>query len=345
MLKKNITIYFILFSVSIIVLFFANLFIGSLHIPFEAIIDILLGKKVAKNTWETIILVNRLPTAITALFSGAAISVSGLLLQTAFRNPLADSNILGVSAGSSLGVAIIVFIFGGFVGNVGGFDLSSSMTLVLGSFLGAALILTIIIGFASIVRNNIMLLIIGIMVGYLTSSIISILTYWSSNERVFSFVMWGMGNFSGVYKDQLPFYLTIIVIGLILSILLVKPLNALLLGDRYAVNLGVNIRQIRFLLLLCAGLLTAITTAYCGPISFIGLAVPHIARLLLSTSNHKWLLPFTMLIGAFVALLCNLISSIPNPVGMIPLNAITPILGAPVIIYIIINQKKIQYFN
>lgn len=343
-MKKGIFIYFVLFPIGIILLFFANLFIGSLRIPFDAILDILLGYD-AKSTWKTIILVNRLPAAITALFSGAAISVSGLLLQTAFRNPLADSNILGVTSGAGLGVAIVVFIFGGFVGNVAGFDISSSMTLVLGAFIGAAVILAVIIGFSSIVKNNIMLLIIGIMVGYLTSSIITLLTYWSSNERVFSFVMWGMGNFSGVYPAQLPFYTIVITLGLVISHLLIKPLNALLLGDRYATNLGVNIIRTRFLLLVCAGLLTAITTAYCGPISFIGLAVPHIARLLLGTSNHKWLLPLTMLIGAFVALLCNLISSIPSSAGMIPLNAITPILGAPVIIYIIINQKKIQYFN
>lgn len=344
-MKSKVVTYFGLFLIGIVILFFANLFIGSLRIPFDAILDILLGNEVAKPTWKTIILVNRFPAALTALFSGAGISVSGLLLQTAFRNPLADSNILGVSAGASLGVAIVVFIFGGFVGNIGGFDISSSMTLVFGAFLGAALILAIIIGFASVVKNNIMLLIIGIMVGYLTSSIITLFTYWSTNERVFSFVMWGMGNFSNVYVDQLPFYLIVISAGLILSLILIKPLNALLLGDRYATNLGVNIKRTRFLLLVCAGLLTAITTAYCGPISFIGLAVPHIARLLLGTSNHKLLLPSTMLIGAFVALLCNLISSIPSSAGMIPLNAITPILGAPVIIYIIINQKKIQYFN
>lgn len=344
-MKKNSSIYLILFLIGIVILFFANLFIGSLRIPFGAIVDILLGNENVKSTWKTIILVNRFPTAVTALFTGAAISVSGLLLQTTFRNPLADSNILGVSAGASLGVAIVVFIFGGFVGNVGGFDISASMTLVLGAFLGAALVLAIIIGFASVVKNNIMLLIIGIMVGYLTSSVISLLTYWSSNDRVFSFVMWGMGNFSEVHADQLPFYTITITLGLILAVLLIKPLNALLLGDRYAANLGVNIGRIRFLLLLCAGLLTAVTTAYCGPISFIGLAVPHIARLLLGTSNHKWLLPLTMSVGAFIALLCNLISSIPSSSGMIPLNAITPILGAPVIIYIIVNQKKIQYFN
>lgn len=326
-------------------LFLANLFVGSVNIPFQSVIDTLLGHESIKKSWEHIILEVRLPQAVTALFSGAGIAVSGLLLQTTFRNPLADSGILGISAGASLGVAIVIMLFGGFLGNTIGFDLSTSMTVVVGAFLGAGLILLIIMGFASIVRNNIMLLIIGIMVGYLTSSVISLLKYWSTSEQVFSYVIWGMGDFSGVSMQQLPFFCAVVALGLILSGLLIKPLNALLLGERYAANLGVNIKRLRFLLLFCAGILTAVTTAYCGPISFIGLAVPHIARLLLGTSNHNVLLPMTMLIGAVMALMCNLVSVIPGSAGLIPLNAITPIFGAPVIIYVIVNQKKIQYFN
>lgn len=345
MKTTSIIKYIIVLIVAIVILFLANLFIGSVKIPFDAIIDILTGGEVAKKSWEHIVVEVRLPQAITALFTGGGIAVSGLLLQTAFRNPLADSGILGISAGSSLGVAIVILLFGGFIGNMTGFSLSSSMTVVAGAFVGAALILGVIIAFASVVRNNIMLLIIGIMVGYLTSSIISLLKYWSTSEKVFSYVMWGMGDFSGVSLVQLPFYCITVSVGLILAIVLIKPLNALLLGERYAANLGVNIKKLRFLLLLCAGLLTAVTTAYCGPISFIGLAVPHIARLLLGTSNHNSLLPITILIGAAIALLCNLISVIPGSAGLIPLNAITPIFGAPVIIYVILNQKKIQYFN
>lgn len=335
----------LLLTVGIILLFITNLFIGSVKIPFNAITDILLGNESVKKSWTHIILEVRYPQAVTALFTGAAVAVSGLLLQTAFRNPLADSGILGISAGASLGVAVVILLFGGFIGNTSGFDLSASMTVVVGAFVGSGLILLIIMGFASIVRNNVMLLIIGIMVGYLTSSVISLLKYWSTSEQVFSYVIWGMGDFSGVTTAQLPFFCTVIAGGLILSILLIKPLNALLLGERYAANLGVNIKQVRFLLLLCAGILTAVATAYCGPISFIGLAVPHIARLLLGTSNHKTLLPMTILMGMFMALLCNLISVIPGSSGLIPLNAITPIFGAPVIIYVIVNQKKIQYFN
>lgn len=343
-MAKGLT-YSLLFLISILILFILSLFLGSVSIPSGAILEILQGNEVEKKAWTYIILESRLPQAITALFTGGALAVSGLLLQTAFRNPLADSGILGISSGANLGVALVVLLLGNGLGSVGGFDFSYSMSIVIGAFVGASAILLIIMGFASVIRNNIMLLIIGIMVGYLASSIISILKFWSTNENAYSFMMWGMGNFGSVSSEQLPFYCIIVCLGLILSILLIKPLNALLLGERYAANLGVNIKLIRFLLLLCAGLLTAITCAFCGPIAFIGLAVPHIARLLLGTSNHKPLLPVTILIGSAMALLCNLISILPGASGVLPLNAITPIFGAPVIIYVIINQKKIQYFN
>ncbi len=279
-MSKGLT-YSLLFIISIVILFVINLFLGSVSIPVQAIFQILQGNEVEKQAWTYIILESRLPQAITALFSGGAIAVSGLLLQTAFRNPLADAGILGISSGANLGVALVILLIGNSIGSVGGFDFSYSMSIVLGAFVGAAIILVIIMGFASVIRNNVMLLIIGIMVGYLTSSIISILKFWSTSEDAYSFMIWGMGDFSGVSREQLPFYCIVVSIGLLLSILLIKPLNALLLGERYASNLGVNIKLIRFLLLLCAGLITAITCAFCGPIAFIGLAVPHIARLLI----------------------------------------------------------------
>ncbi|MDR0825535.1 MAG: iron ABC transporter permease [Prevotella sp.] len=343
-MSKGLT-YSLLFITSIVLLFVINLFIGSVSIPVKAIFQILQGNEVEKQAWSYIVLQSRLPQAITALFSGGAIAVSGLLLQTAFRNPLADAGILGISSGANLGVALVILLMGNSIGSVGGFDFSYSMSIVLGAFVGAGIILAIIMGFASVIRNNVMLLIIGIMIGYLTSSIISILKFWSTSEDAYSFMIWGMGDFSSISMEQLPFYCIIVSISLLLSILLIKPLNALLLGERYAANLGVNIKLIRFLLLLCAGLITAITCAFCGPIAFIGLAVPHIARLLLGTSNHKSLLPVTILAGSAMALLCNLICVLPGNNGVLPLNAVTPIFGAPVIIYVILNQKKIQYFN
>lgn len=342
--KKFINI-FILLAVGIIILFLANLFWGSVKIPVSSVIDILLGNLAEKRAWNHIVIESRLPQAVTALLSGGGLAVSGLLLQTVFRNPLADPGILGISAGASLGVAVVILLFGGMIGGALSFSLSVSMIVVVGAFIGAALVLAIIMFFASIIRNNVMLLIIGIMVGYLTSSVISMLKYWGGTEKNFSYMIWGMGDFSGVSLNQLFFFSVVVLIGLFFAILLIKPLNAMLLGERYAVNLGVNIKRVRVLLLLCSGLLTAIITAYCGPISFIGLAVPHIARLLLGTADHRTLLPCTLLIGAIMALMCNLICVLPIFSGILPLNAITPIFGAPVIIYVIINQKRIQYFN
>ncbi|MDH6354455.1 iron complex transport system permease protein [Dysgonomonas sp. PH5-45] len=343
-MQKTIA-YTVFVLLGIVLLFFANLFFGSISIPAGMVIDILLGKTVEREAWTHIVLESRLPQVVTALFTGGGIAVSGLLLQTSFRNPLADPGILGITSGASLGVALVILFMGGITGGIAGFDFSQSMMVVVGAFLGSLVILAVIIGFASVVRNNVMLLIIGIMVGYLTSSVITLLKFFSDSESLFSYTMWGMGNFSSISSSQLPFYCITVSVGLILSVLLMKPLNALLLGERYAANLGVNIRMVRLLLLLCAGLLTAITTAYCGPVSFIGLAVPHMVRLVLGTSNHKSLLPLTMLIGAFIALLCNLLSVLPGQGGVIPLNAITPVLGVPVILYVIINQRKIQYFN
>jgi iron complex transport system permease protein len=223
--------------------------------------------------------------------------------------------------------------------------MSGYLAIVVAAFAGACLILGIIIFFSTKVKSNVMLLIIGIMVGYMASSLISILNYYASTDKVHAFVMWGMGDFSGVSSQQLPFFTTCSLVGLLLSILLIKPLNALLLGEMYAANLGIKVKRTRVLILLCTGILTATATAFCGPISFIGLAVPHIARLLLGSSNHKLLLPVTLLTGSCVALLCNIVMVLPGGNGILPLNAVTPLIGAPVIIYVIMNRKNIQYFN
>jgi iron complex transport system permease protein len=214
-----------------------------------------------------------------------------------------------------------------------------------GALLGALAVMAFILFLSTLIRSSVMLLIAGIMIGYIASSAISLLNFFATAEGVHSYVIWGLGNFGGVSLSQLPLYSGLIVLGLLVTLLLIKPLNALLLGTRYAENLGVPVRRTRNLLLLATGLLTAVTTAYCGPISFIGLAVPHIARLTLGTSNHNSLLPVTMLMGGAMALLCNLICVLPGQAGLIPLNAVTPILGAPIIIYILINQRKIQYFH
>jgi iron complex transport system permease protein len=234
---------------------------------------------------------------------------------------------------------------GGLLNQLSGLPVSGYPAVILAAFAGASAILGVILYFSSKVKNNVMLLIIGIMIGYLASSVISILNFYASADKVHTYVMWGLGNFSGVSLVQLPFFIGCSSAGLFLSVLLIKPLNALLLGELYAANLGIRIKRARMMILFCTGILTAVTTAFCGPVSFIGLAVPHIARLLLGSSNHKALLPVTLLTGSCIALLCNILMVTPGMNAILPLNAVTPLIGAPVIIYVIINKKNIHYFN
>ena len=343
--NHRFAIVFFSLLLSLIGLAICNLLTGSVDIPSQEIFNMIMGKECSNRVWEVIIFQSRIPTIITAIFAGSALAVCGLLLQTVFNNPLADPSILGISTGASLGVALIMLLGGGLSSM--GFDLISTgyLSTLAGAFIGAMLVLLILLLFSSFVKSATMLLIIGIMVSYLTSSAISLLNFFATEEGVHSFVIWGMGNFSGVSSDEISIFSLSVILVLFASLLMVKPLNALLLGTKYAENLGVNIQRTRNSLLLITGLLTAIVTAYCGPISFLGLVVPHIARLSLNTSNHNTLLPVTMLSGAVMALLCTLISVAPASIGVIPINAITPIIGVPIIIYIILNRRKLQYFN
>ena len=329
----------------IILLFFVNMIYGSVRIPTNEVINILLGKEVDRTAWMNIVLYSRVPQAFTALFAGAALAVSGLMLQTLFRNPLAGPSILGISNGAAFGVAIVMMYFKGALDQYAWWAPGGSMSVIIAAFIGSLTVLLLIIYFSTKVKSNVLILIIGMMIGYLASSGISILNSVADTESVHSFVVWGLGSFSGVSAKQLPFFSLTITFGLFLSILLIKPLHVLLLGERYAVNLGINIRRTRILIMLCTGLLTAIVTAFCGPISFIGMAVPHIARLILGTSNQKILLPATLLFGSAIALLCNIMTVLPFGNELLPLNAITPFMGAPIIIYVIINRKNAQYFN
>ena len=330
--------------VLVVALALACLLFGSVDIDARSIFGILTGHDSDNEAWNIIVLRSRLPMIVTAMLAGAALSVSGLLLQTTFNNPLAGPSILGVSTGAGLGVAIVMLAMGGTIGGVFGETLGSYMATLLGALVGAGVVLVILISFASIVKSSTMLLIIGILVSYLASSVISLLNSVASEEGVHSYVAWGFGNFSGVSVGQMPLYAGIIIAALVGAALMVKPLNALLLGARYAGNLGINVSRTRNLLLIITGVLTAVVTAFCGPIGFVGLVVPHIARLALNTSEHGRLLPVTMLAGAAVALLCALLS-VTSRHGIIPINAITPIIGVPIILYIIINRRRINYFN
>jgi iron complex transport system permease protein len=272
------------------------------------------------------------------MLCGGALAVSGLMLQTAFRNPLAGPSIFGINSGAGLGVALVMLLLGGGL-SVGSLQIGGFAAILIAAFIGAMAVMALIFFFSTLVRNNVMLLIVGIMIGYISNSAISLLNFFATDEGVKSYMVWGMGSFGGVSMANMPVFAGVTLIGLFGALLLIKPLNALLLGDRYAENLGVNILRVRNWLLIVTGLLTAVTTAFCGPVAFIGLAVPHIARLLLTTDNHRVLLPATILCGAVVALICNLICFLPGESGVIPLNAVTPLIGAPVIIYVIARKR------
>lgn len=336
-MKRNILL-FICLATSILLLFGLNLTTGSVQIPFADVLDILCGRFTGKESWEYIILENRLPQTLTAILCGASLSVCGLMLQTAFRNPLAGPDVFGISSGAGLGVALVMLLLGGTV-STSIFTVSGFLAILTAAFIGAISVTALILFLSTLVRNSVLLLIVGIMVGYVSSSAVSLLNFFASEEGVKSYMVWGMGNFGGVSMDHIPLFSILCFIGIIASFLLVKPLNILLLGPQYAESLGISTRQIRNILLVVVGLLTAITTAFCGPISFIGLAIPHIARLLFRTENHQILLPGTVLSGAVIALLCNFICYLPGESGIIPLNAVTPLIGAPVIIYVIIQRR------
>ena len=316
----------------------ACLFIGSVDIPASDVVNILLGESASKLTWTYIVNDIRVPAIITAALSGAALGTAGLLLQTTFNNPLAGPSILGVSTGASLGVALTLL-----AGLGAGTGVGAAALIV--STIGAVSIILILLALSTVVRSSMMLLIVGILLSYLTSSGISILNFFATQEGVHSYVIWGLGSFSGVGQGELALFSLTVLVSLFLALLLVKPLNALLLGERYASNLGVNVTASRTLILLVSGVLTAIVTSFCGPVSFIGLAVPHIARLALNTSNHRRLLPATMLAGASTGLLTLLIVSGVSDTGSLPVNAITPIIGVPVVLYIILNRRRLNYFN
>ena len=334
----------IVLTVLLVLLACACLVWGSVDIPVDKIYDILMGRGSGNKAWDIIILQSRIPMIATAALAGAALSISGLLLQTTFNNPLAGPSILGVSSGAGLGVAVVILALGGSLGGLLGENVGSYMAILVGALMGAGVVLVVLIAFSALVRSNTMLLIIGILVSYLTSSVVQLLNSVATEEGVHNYVSWGFGNFQGVSVAQMPVYAGTIVLALIGSALMVKPLNALLLGTRYASNLGINVSRTRNILLIITGVLTAVVTAFCGPIGFIGLVVPHIARMSLGTSNHGRLVPATILAGADIALLCALVS-VCNPHGIIPINAITPIIGVPIILYIILNRRRINYFN
>ena len=320
-------------------LFMAGLMTGSVSIPCSAVWRVLIGEdEGVSDSWRFIILESRLPQMITAMLSGACLATAGLMMQTVFRNPLAGPDVFGINGGAGLGVALVMLLAGGSV-TLGTLGVTGNVAILAAAFAGAMAVMAIILFSSTLVRDGVMLLVIGIMVGYLSSSVVTLLNYSATEQGIRSFMLWGMGSLDGVTPSLLPLYVTITLAALLLSLLMVKPLNLLSLGDNYARNLGLNTRRARNYALLLTGLLTAVVTAYCGPIAFIGLAVPHIARLLTVTDDMRRLLPITMLTGAVVTMACHLLCFVPGEAGMLPLNAVTPLIGAPVIIYVIIRKR------
>lgn len=334
---------FVILSISLVALFFLNLFIGSVDIPASQVIDILFNQGEVDGPMRFIVVGSRLPQAITAILAGAALTVSGLMLQTAFRNPLAGPSILGITSGSSLGVAFVILFLGGSV-SAAGYSFGGYMAILIGSFAGSILIMGLLLLFSMWLKNDLMLLIAGIMVGYLTSSVITLLNYLSTAEGVHGYAMWGMGNFNGVALGQIPMFAIAIGAGLLLSILMVKPLNIILLGENYATNLGIRMQWVRNMLLVTTGILTSVVTAFCGPISFIGLAVPHIVRMIFRTSDHRIIIPGCILTGGVVGLVCNLLCILPERI-VLPLNGVTPLIGVPVILYVIFKQWFVKKYS
>lgn len=326
-------------AATVIALFVFSLLVGSVDIPIGDVVSILCGGESAKDSWRFIVMESRLPQSITAALSGAALATSGLILQTTFRNPLAGPDVFGINSGAGVGVALVMLMLGGSV-TAGVYTVSGNIAILLAAFIGAMVVTAVIFSISSVVSSNVMILIVGLMIGYLASSAIALLNFAATKEGVRSYMVWGMGSFDGVSTTYLPLFGCIIILGLLASLLMVKPLNLLILGENYAMNLGVNTRSVRNQLLVITSLLTAIVTAYCGPVSFIGLAVPHLSRLLFFTDDHRLLLPATMLTGASIALMCNIACSLPTTAGVVPLNAVTPLFGAPIIIYVIVRKRR-----
>lgn len=341
MQKSKNSVLFLLITISIAIFVFLNLILGSVTIPLPSVWNIIWEKGSEPETWQNIIWKSRFPQALTALVAGAGLSISGLQMQTVFRNPLAGPSVLGISSGASLGVAFVV-LFSGSIGRVALSHLGfmGEVALSIAAIIGALSVMALIVFASRKVKGNVTLLIIGVMIGYLANAIIGVLKFFSVEEDIKAYVIWGLGSFSRVSGNQMMLFVTIMLILIPLSFLLVKTLNLLLLGDGYARNLGLNIKRARVSVITCSGVLTAIVTAYCGPVIFLGLAVPHLCRTIFQTSDHRILMPASMLTGAALALACNLIARMPGFEGALPVNSVTALIGAPVVASVLFRKRK-----
>jgi iron complex transport system permease protein len=341
MKRSSFSLLMLILLAAILVLLFLNLVLGTVAIPWKSVWNIFWDVQEEPVTWRNIIWKSRLPQALTALVAGAGLSVSGLQMQTVFRNPLAGPSVLGISSGASMGVAFVILLSG----QVGGVALSrlgfmGEVAMSVGAIIGSLSVMALIVYVSQKVKGNVTLLIIGVMIGYVANAVIGVLKFFSVEEDIRAYVVWGLGNFSRVSGNQMLLFIGIMAILIPLSFLLIKTLNLLLLGDGYARNLGLNIKRSRLLVITSAGILTAIVTAYCGPITFLGLAVPHLCRAIFRSSDHRILMPGVVVTGAALALLCNLIARMPGFEGALPVNSVTALVGAPVVASVLFRKRK-----
>lgn len=337
---KRHTFLFALLAMAVIVLFFANISLGSVPIPAKEVFSSLFGGTASRESWDYIIFNYRLPKAITAVLVGIGLSVSGLLMQTLFRNPLAGPYVLGLSSGSSLGVAFII-LGAGFLPGIAGSMLLSSYGIILASCFGSFLVLLAVIVVSRRLRDTAAILIVGLMFGSFTSAIVGVLTYFSTAEQLQKFTFWALGNLGNLSWASIAILTVAVSIGLGLSVASIKPLNALLLGENYARSLGIDYKKTRFIIIFATSILAGSITAFAGPVAFVGLAVPHIARLVFQTSNHNILFWATLLVGAAIMLVCDIFSQVPGTDVTLPINAITSIIGAPVVIWLLVRKRKL----
>jgi len=340
MLKIRYTYLFIILSLSLILSLILNLSLGQVAIPIKEVFKSLSGSSVSKETWEYIIINFRLPKAITAILVGIGLSISGLLMQTMFRNPLAGPYVLGLSSGSSLGVAFVI-LGAGILPVALSEILLSNYGIVLASCLGSLLVLLLVITVSQRLRDTATILIVGLMFGSFTSAIVSVLTYFSTAEQLQKFTFWSLGSIGNLAWSSIGLLAVSVSIGLMMSLYSIKSLDALLLGENYAKSMGLNVKKSRFIIMIATSILAGSITAFAGPIAFVGLAVPHLSKLLFQTSNHKILFWSTLLIGAIIMLLCDTISQMPGFDFTLPINAITSIVGAPVVIWLLIRKRSL----
>lgn len=330
--------------IAVILLMLLDLGLGSVRIPTNEVAKILLGQAAENDAWQAIILKIRLPRTITAVLAGAALSVAGLQMQTLFRNPLAGPSVLGITAGASLGVAAVMLAAGSATTafTVRALGLSGSWLVVIAASIGAALVLLAILAISYRIRDNVVMLIVGIMVANITIAIVSIWQYFSNPEQIQEYILWTFGSLGGVTSDQLSILSVIIGFGILMTFFLSKTLNALLLGEDYAQSMGLNIRKSRFAIIGVTSILAGAITGFCGPIGFVGIAVPHLTRSFLNTSDHRVLIPSCVLVGAILMLVCDIISQVPGSNTVLPVNAITAMIGSPIVIWIIVKRRNLK---